>query len=157
MYFFVNSFKWKAIFSSVVLSNGRRRFCVYCQRSLYRSAFALNFAMSLIRTLTLGTPYSLITVFVGEVRTTVLPGVNVSRKPLRSCLDLFVTSLGNLSSREFSVRGIDFHSFTWSMKRDTDLFFLPLYPWLESIWVFFMTSSMSLSLLSTVTQPLSSR
>ena len=65
-----------------------------------------DFAMSLLRTFTSGTPGSLITVVVGEVRTTVLPGANVSQRTGRSRFDLLDTFLASLNSNDDSVRGI---------------------------------------------------
>ena len=70
--------------------------------------FVPNLAISLFRTFTSGTPGALITVVVGEVRTTVLPGANVSRRPQRSRSDLLDTFLANFSCSEVSVRGIWF-------------------------------------------------
>ena len=93
-------------FSSLVLSYWRGRLCAYCQRSVLRSAFVPIVAISLFRTFTSGTPGSLITVVVGEIRTTVLPGAHVSHRPRRSCLDLLDTFLANFTSGEVSDRGI---------------------------------------------------
>ena len=107
---FLNSFECKAIFTSAVLSYGRMRLCAYCQKSVLRSDLVSNFEMSLFRTL--NSPGSLITVVVGEARTTVLPGSNKSHKPPQwSRLDLLVIFLANFSSREVSVLRVGSESF----------------------------------------------
>ena len=145
LYFFSNSFKCNKIFSSVVLSYGRGRLCAYCPRSVLHSAFEPNFAISLFRALTSGTFGSSITVVVGELRTTVLPGANVSHRLRRSLLDFFVTFLANFSSSEVSIPGIGLESFNWNMERDTALFFSPLYLQPASNWALFMASSMRIN------------
>ena len=143
----------RSIFSSIDLSYGRGRLCAYCLRSVLRSFFVPNFAMSLLRFFTSGTPGSLFTVFVGEVRTTVLPGAHVSHRPRKSRLAPLETFLANFTSGEVSVGGIGFESSGWSMKRDTALFFSPLY--LRPALV--TASSMMMWLCSPVTHPLLSR
>ena len=66
---------------------------------------------------------SLITLVVGEVRMTVLPGARVSNIPLRPLFDLLVTFLSNFSLREVSDWGIGLVNLGWSLKRDTNSFF----------------------------------
>ena len=93
-----------------------------------------NLAISLFRTLTSGTPGSLMTV--------VLPGGNVSHKSLRSLFDLLVNFLGNLSSREVSDQGMGLVSFQRCMKRDTDLSLSLLYQRPASTCALFIASLM---------------
>ena len=57
---------------------------------MFLSAFVLSFAISLFRTRTSGTPGSCITVVVGDVRETVLPGARVSHRPRKSFLERVV-------------------------------------------------------------------
>ena len=70
---------------------------------------------------------SLITLVVGEVQMTVLPGARVSHIPLRPLFDLLVTFLSNFSLREVSDWGIGLVNLGWILKRDTNSFFLLLY------------------------------
>ena len=151
------SFVCCAIFSSVVFSYGRGRLWAYWQVSVLRSARVPNLAISLFRTWTSGTPGSLITVFVGDVLTTLLPGASVSQRPQRSLFDLLDTFWANLISKDFSVRGIGLFSLGCITNRDTDLFLSPLYLRLASTLAFCLASSIKMSLRSPVTHPLSSR
>ena len=95
--------------------------------SMLRSAGVPNFAMSLFLTLTSGTPGSLMTVVVGEVLTTVLPGANVSQSPCSSFFDHFKTFRANLSSKDRSVRGMGLFNLGCIINCEIDLFF-PIVP-----------------------------
>ena len=130
---------------------------ILSQSLVLRSAGVPNLAMSLLRTVTSGTPASLITVVVGDVLTTVLPGAKVSQSPLRYFLDRLETFWANLSSRDCSVRGMGFFSLGRMMNREMDLFLSPLYLLPASTRVFVIASLMRMSLRSPVNKPLSSR
>ena len=124
---FLRSLECCSIFSSVVLSYGSGLLWAYCHSCVLRSARVPNLAMSQLRTFTTGTPGSLIAVVVGDVRTTALPGANVSQRPRKSRFERFETFLAKLNSRDCSVRDIVFVDFGWKMNQETDLTLSLLY------------------------------
>ena len=134
-----------------------RPLCAYCQSSVFLSDCVPNLAMSLLRTLSSGTPGSLLSVVVWDVLTTVLRGANFSQSPLRSRLERFETFRASLSSRDRSVLCIGLVSLGYRMNLETGLFFSPLKLLPASTWVFVIVFSMRISLRSPVTQPLSSK
>ena len=107
-------------------SYGRWRRWAYCRRSVLRSARLPNFAILLFRTRTSRTPGSLMTIVVSDIRTTVLPGANVSHKPRRSLLDRFFTLRTNFRSSDFLDRGIGLLSLGCIINREL-IYYVPHY------------------------------
>ena len=140
----------------VVFSYGRVLRWAYCHSGVICSTFVPNLAISLFLTLTSGTPGSLITVAVGQVRVTIPPGARASHKQRRSILDLLVTLLANFSFKDFSVRWIGLVCFGCKMNRNSDLFLLPLQRRRASTWACVMASLIVMSLLYAESHPLSS-
>ena len=155
--FFLQFFGVLGDFSSVVLSCGSGLLWAYCHSSVFRSGRVPNLAISLLRTLTSGTPGSLIAVVVGDVLTAVLLGASVSQSPLKSRFERLENFWARISSRDRSVSDIGLVNFGWRINLETDLFLSPMYHLPASTWAFVMSSSTKISLLFPVTQPLPSK